>query len=282
VMGKPFPGLLSHENHPWTKDMRDCDAEMMVGQKAAQMGYTEVALDKSFKAIDIDGISVMYILPASNPDASDFSTARFSGFDWQKMLIPYGVLLFAYLGTAAIPEMREELRDKPGLMKRAIIWGSVIPMIFYAVFTMAAIGISGNATTEVATIGLAILIDGHFTLLLHVFAILAMSTSFVAMGYAVKQSYEADYGMGHGNAWFLTMVVPVVLLLFADSFVRTLDFAGTFAGGIAGIAVVLMHAKAKKMSGRRPEYSIKMNRFGYGTLIALFAVGMLYQLFLLV
>jgi len=77
VMGKPFPGLLSHENHPWTKDMRDCDAEMMIGQKAAQMGYTEVALDKCFKAIDIDGVSVMYILPASNPDASDFSTARF-------------------------------------------------------------------------------------------------------------------------------------------------------------------------------------------------------------
>lgn len=77
VMGQPFPGLLKHDNHPWTKAMRDCVAEMMVGQKAAQMGYTEVALDKCFKAIDIDGVSVMYILPASNPDASDFSTARF-------------------------------------------------------------------------------------------------------------------------------------------------------------------------------------------------------------
>jgi hypothetical protein len=77
VMGQLFPGLLNHEHHPWTKEMRDCDSEMMVGQKGAQLGFTEVALDKSFYAIDINGISVMYILPASNPDASDFSTARF-------------------------------------------------------------------------------------------------------------------------------------------------------------------------------------------------------------
>lgn len=77
VMGQPYPGLLSHKWHPWTRAMRDCDAELMVGQKAAQLGYTEVALDKCYYAIDIKGTSVMYVLPASNPDASDFSTSRF-------------------------------------------------------------------------------------------------------------------------------------------------------------------------------------------------------------
>ncbi len=77
VMGQPFPGKLSHDHHPWTKAMRDCECEMLCGQKAAQVGYTEVALDKSFKAIDIDGVSVLYVLPASNPDASVFSASRF-------------------------------------------------------------------------------------------------------------------------------------------------------------------------------------------------------------
>lgn len=57
--------------------MRDCEDEFIVGQKAAQLGFTEVALDKCFYAIDIKGLSVMYVLPASNPDASDFSTSRF-------------------------------------------------------------------------------------------------------------------------------------------------------------------------------------------------------------
>ena len=77
VMGKPFPGKWSFLHHPWLKDMHDDPSEMIIGQKAAQMGYTEVALNKTFKKIDIDEESVLYVLPANTPDANDFSTARF-------------------------------------------------------------------------------------------------------------------------------------------------------------------------------------------------------------
>ncbi len=77
VMGSPFAGPWSFDHHPWTKEMHDCEAEMVVGQKAAQMGFTEWALNKTFKAIDIHGTSCLYVLPANNPDATDFSTARF-------------------------------------------------------------------------------------------------------------------------------------------------------------------------------------------------------------
>jgi hypothetical protein len=76
-MGQPFPGNLSFTQHPGVKEMHDCTTEMMTGMKAAQMGYTETALNKALKAIDIDGQSVMYILPASKPDASDCSSSRF-------------------------------------------------------------------------------------------------------------------------------------------------------------------------------------------------------------
>lgn len=77
VMGQPFPGLWTFDHHPWLKEMHDCNCELVTGMKAAQMGYTETALNKALKAIDIDGQSVMYILPASKPDASDFSSSRF-------------------------------------------------------------------------------------------------------------------------------------------------------------------------------------------------------------
>ena len=77
VMGQPFPGKWKFDYHPWARAMCDAKDEMVVGQKAAQMAYTEVALNKVFYAIDVHGISVLYILPATSPDASDFSTARF-------------------------------------------------------------------------------------------------------------------------------------------------------------------------------------------------------------
>lgn len=77
VMGKPYPGAWSFLHHPWLRDMHDAKEESIVGQKSAQMGYTEVALNRAFYAIDILGESVLYILPASTPDATDFSTSRF-------------------------------------------------------------------------------------------------------------------------------------------------------------------------------------------------------------
>lgn len=77
VMGPPFPGPWTFDYHPWTREMHDDDSEIIVGQKGAQLGFTETALNKTFYAIDILGISVLYVLPAATPDASDFSTARF-------------------------------------------------------------------------------------------------------------------------------------------------------------------------------------------------------------
>lgn len=77
VMGRPYPGPWSFTHHPWLREMHDSDAEMNVGQKSAQMGYTETVLNRTFYNIDVKGIDCLYILPAKTPDASDFSAARF-------------------------------------------------------------------------------------------------------------------------------------------------------------------------------------------------------------
>ena len=77
VMGGDIPGPFRFKYHPWCRAMHDTDAETVVGMKAAQMGYTEVALNKTFYTIDMLGKSVLYVLPAATPDASDFSTSRF-------------------------------------------------------------------------------------------------------------------------------------------------------------------------------------------------------------
>ena len=76
VMGKPFPGKWSFKYHPWLKAMHDSKYDFNVGQKAAQMGYTETVLNWIFKSIDLDGESCLYVLPTSD-DASDFSASRF-------------------------------------------------------------------------------------------------------------------------------------------------------------------------------------------------------------
>lgn len=76
VMGKPYPGQWSFDHHPWLEDMHNSTAELNVGQKAAQMGYTELLLNWSFFSIDILGESVLYVLPTDD-NAGDFSAGRF-------------------------------------------------------------------------------------------------------------------------------------------------------------------------------------------------------------
>jgi hypothetical protein len=70
-------GPWSFRTHPWLREMHDSNAEMNIGQKAAQMGFTEWALNRVLYSIDMRGLDCLYILPSSKPDATDFSSARF-------------------------------------------------------------------------------------------------------------------------------------------------------------------------------------------------------------
>ena len=76
--------------------------------------------------------------------------------------------------------MREVLVKNRGLMKKGILIGSLLPLIIYALFALAVVGVAGENTTEVANIGLYMI--GTFPLLLiNIFAILAMGTSFLTL-----------------------------------------------------------------------------------------------------
>lgn len=77
IMGGEHPGPWTFIRHPWTKEIHDTKEEYVVCQKGAQLGITETALNKTFATIDLEGKSVLYLLPASKPDASDFSASRF-------------------------------------------------------------------------------------------------------------------------------------------------------------------------------------------------------------
>jgi hypothetical protein len=73
-----FPGPWSFETHPWLLGMHDSEHELNVGQKAAQMGYSETAFNIALYNLDIMRRNVLYILPNERPDAHDFSARIFT------------------------------------------------------------------------------------------------------------------------------------------------------------------------------------------------------------
>lgn len=77
VMPPPFPGIWTPGPAPWTLDMHDSIAPVNIGQKSAQMGYTETILNITFFNMDINSLNCLYVLPTKMPDASEFSASRF-------------------------------------------------------------------------------------------------------------------------------------------------------------------------------------------------------------
>jgi hypothetical protein len=92
VLGQPIPGKWTFKFRPWLEAFHNTKAPLNIVQKAAQVGFTEAALNISFYVIDVLGKDVLYVLPAKSPEASDFSASR---FDAALELSPYLTNLFS-------------------------------------------------------------------------------------------------------------------------------------------------------------------------------------------
>lgn len=75
--GSLSPGLWNFTHYPWLKEMHDSKAEKNIGEKGAQLGFTELCLNLVFYKMDIENTNCLYVLPAKTPDATDFSASRF-------------------------------------------------------------------------------------------------------------------------------------------------------------------------------------------------------------
>lgn len=228
----------------------------------------------------ISGIMLMVALLVAVISAPHVNIENLKPFDFSKFFLPYGVILFAFLGAAAVPEMRgqlEKMKERKKL-KKAIVIGTSIPFIVYLIFALIVIGVTGIETTEVATVGLGKAIGGYMVLFGNIFAVLAMTTSFIALGLAMKWMLHYDYGINKKLSWALTCFIPLAIFLAgARSFIGVIGLTGAVAGGIEGILLVMTARAAKRKGERKPEYSMSLNWFIAALLILLFTAGIAYQ-----
>ena len=214
--------------------------------------------------------------------------AYLTGMHLKNFFLPYGVILFAFVGTAAIPELRLELAKDKHKLKKAIIIGSITPIILYFIFALIVLGIVGlgnfnllGPNERIATVALSIFSEPHLAFIANIFAAFAMLTSFLGLGLALKEMYLYDCGISKHTSFFLTVTPPLfIALLGLTSFIAVIAFAGAVAGGIDGILIMLAYWKAKKKGDRKPEYSIKISRTLTALLILMFTLGIIYQMFI--
>jgi len=79
-------------------------------------------------------------------------TSNLMTWDQPNIALPIGIVIFALMGFTSISELREEIRGQEKLLKKAIILGSIIPIILYVLFSATVIGVLGKNITQVATL----------------------------------------------------------------------------------------------------------------------------------
>jgi len=234
------------------------------------------AVAKSDKVINFFMLAIIVLVCMAA--ISSINLENLKPFDFSKFLLPYGVVLFAMIGASAIPEMEGELIKEKKKLKNAIIIGTLIPLVVYLIFALVVVGVTGANTTEVATIGLGNAIGKYMILLGNLFAVLAMATSFISLGLAMKWMLRYDYLMSNFKSWAITCFAPLLIFLAgARSFIGVIGTTGAVAGGIEGALLILIAKAAKKKGERKPEYCLNLSWFWVILIILLFAVGIAYQ-----
>ena len=205
---------------------------------------------------------------------------NFSGFNREFVFLPYGVLLFAFAGLLAVPFQRHILAGQEQYMRKAILVGVLLVAVLYAVFATTVVGISGAVTTPDAISGLYEFLGGRIVILGSLFGIFAITTSFLMLASGMIEMLHFDYKVRRFQAWVLVIVPPIFLFLAGiRTFVDVISLAGGVAIGLEQIIVVFLYAKAKSRGDRVPEYSLNVASWLLYLLIAIFATGIIYFLF---
>lgn len=205
----------------------------------------------------------------------------------KEILYPLGVIIFAMIGSAAIPEMAEIFEKEKKKFKLAITMGTLTPVILYLFFCFTVIGTVGFSNFEalaanerIATIALSYYISPVLGVFANILAILAMFTSFLTLGMALVEMYDYDYHFSRTMSIILTLSIPVLALIFnLTTFIAALAITGIFAGGIDGILIVLAYWKAKVHGEKKPEFVLGKNTIIGYSIILLFVFGMLQELY---
>lgn len=177
----------------------------------------------------------------------NFNVETLSYLDPASIFLPFGVVLFALHATPAVVEAHALLPGSQKHFKKAIIIGSLIPMVVYALFVLAVVGMNGGSVTEVATVGLSRQFGPFFAFFVNVFAAIAMGTCFMGFGTALKQTLIWDHKVNKYLADIAVILIPILIFaLGARSFIGVLEIVGGLFVSIESIILVLIYAAAKR------------------------------------
>ena len=133
-------------------------------------------------------------------------------------------------------------------MKNVLLISTILISVFYLIFILLVLGISGIHTDQTALAGLKEVLGDGFIIVALVIGTLSTFTAFVMQGVVFKKTLVFDLKIKHWHAFVITCFTPMVLfLLGVNSLILILSFTGAIFLGVTGILILLMY---KKIGGK--------------------------------
>ncbi len=229
--------------------------------------------DLIFTAAFIAIVTVIFIMAVPRIAAVNFSTS-----DFTQILFPFGVIIFSLNGAASITLLNNILKGQAKKLSKAILWGGLIATAINLAFTIAILGLGGAQTTPDSIGTVQQYLPPWSPLLLAVFGLVAVGTSFFISGIVLRNMYTFDYKMKRGLALLLTLIFPIVFFFFdVSGFVATISFVGSITGGLTGIIYVLMYRRARVTGQRKPEFQINFPVWIQGIVLFVYVLAIIYE-----
>lgn len=173
---------------------------------------------------------------------TNLTLSNFSSPSPLAFLIPYGVTFGALSSYAIIPEIVQLLGKNNRRLTLSLILGTVIPAILYLIFILSVVNLSGADTSQEALQGLVSFTSPLILKLTAVFGILAMGSSFLALGYVLKDTFLLDFKLPRLASWYLTIFPPLaIFVLGVQGFFQVVEVTGAWLGTGTMILILLLY-----------------------------------------
>jgi len=222
-------------------------------------------------------LAVVFVI--SLVSAPHVSLYNFNHVDLAYLFFPYGIVLFAFLGSSSIPEAHSVLLGKDRDFKKAIITAGLIVLTVYVLFALVVVGVTGKGTSEIATIALGEKVGPMMYLFSNLFAFLAMGTSFLMTGLALRDSISWDYKVPQKFATLLVIVLPVTLFVLGlRGFISLIDVIGGVFASLELLLILLIYWRAKTLKHLpSSRYGLDHGMLIMAVLLAVLTGGAIYS-----
>ena len=237
-----------------------------------RLAFSELLITAGIGAI----ILIIFIYGFINP----VSPVDIVSFNWGNLFLPYGAVLFALMGSTAIPSVAGYFRKNnlPAIKARmSIILGTLAPVLIYALFVFGVLKLSKIVSDDSIT-GLIGQIPPALLWLLGILGIISLWSSYIVFGRNVQKSLQYDMRFPPFSAALATIILPLLLyFLGLQNFLELVGIAGGIFIALEGILTILIWLKARQQESETKLLKNFPVALAY-LLILIFSGGIIYTI----